>query len=59
MKIENDLNSCGCLFAIIHQLGVFGPKAQYLVISFILGEIEALPEFHFRDLLRHETNFIC
>ena len=32
------------------QLGVIGSKAQDLVISFFIGEVETLPQFHLRAL---------
>ena len=32
------------------QLGVFVTKAQYLVISFFLGEGETIPQFHLRAI---------
>ena len=48
------------VFAIIPKLVVFGPKAQDLVISFILGEAETLPQLHFRALqIRSEIFFFC
>ena len=34
------------VFAVSPQLGEIGPKVQDLVISFWLGEVESLPEFH-------------
>ena len=36
----------GVLFAMSPQLGVIGPEAQDLMISFILGEGETFPQFH-------------
>ena len=38
------------IFAMSPQLGVLGPKAQYLLISFFIGEVETLPLFHLRYL---------
>ena len=38
------------LFSVSPQLGVIGPKSQYLVISFHHGEEENLPQFHLRAL---------
>ena len=32
------------LFAMIPQLGVLGPKAQDLVVSFFLGEVQTIPQ---------------
>ena len=54
------------VFAMITQLGVIGPKAQYLVISFFLGKVETLPQFYLNSpqirseifLLRYETGQI-
>ena len=53
-------------FAISPQLGVLGLKAQYLVISFRLGEGETLPRLRLRAiqirseifLLQYETGQI-
>ena len=54
------------VFAMSPQLGVVGPKAQYLVISFFLGKVETLPQFYLNSpqirreifLLRYETGQI-
>ena len=48
------------------QIGVLGPKAQDLVIPFLLGEGENLPGFHLRaltirselDLMQYQTGQI-
>ena len=47
------------VFAMSPQLGVLGPKAQDVVISFFLGEEETLPDFHLRALkIRIELYFM-
>ena len=38
------------VFSIRPQIRGLGPKAQYLVIPFCLGEGESLPDFHLIDL---------
>ena len=38
------------VFSVSPQLIVLRPKFQYLVISFLLGEGETLPQFHLRAL---------
>ena len=50
----NNYNVFDLLIAVVFnmspQLGVLGPKDQYLGISFCLGELEALPKFHLKAL---------
>ena len=38
------------VFVMSTQLGGLVPKSQDLVISFFLGEVETLPQFHLRAL---------
>ena len=38
------------VFSMVLQLGGIGPKSQDLFISFRLGELESLPDFHLIDL---------
>ena len=50
----NNDNGFDLIIAVVfvmspQQVGL-GPKAQYVVIPFRLGEVETLPEFHLRSL---------
>ena len=40
------------------QLGGLGPKYQDLVIYFLLGEIENIPQFHLRDIHTRSEIFL-
>ena len=45
-------------FAISTQLRGLGTKYKDIVISFRLGEVETLPQFHLRDLQIRSENFL-
>ena len=62
MSAVNNVNGFDLLIAVVFtiktKLVVLGPKAQYLMISFCLGEGETIPQYHLIFLQVRSEKFL-